>query len=239
VARRTGRIEAVLFDLGGTLIDNYDYAHWTDLARKCFLELDDDALAHAVAEIEKETDVPQGTARDEWTFPDFWRAILERASGREVDRPTAERFLALARERPGFTRLYSDARRCLEELREQGRRLGVVSNSSSEARVRAILHENGVLPFFERIVSSGTEGVAKPDPELFHRALGRMKVAPDAAFYIGNLAYVDATAARAAGLHSVWLNRAGTGMGVDPPEITSLLEVPFCIRRIEAGAPPA
>jgi len=229
----------VLFDLGGTLIDNYDYGHWADLARRCFVEIDDDSMAHAVGEVERETDRPTARPRDEWTFPDFWRAVLSRASGREIDVATTERFLALSRERPGFTRLYSDARRCLEELREEGRRLGIVSNSSSEARVRTILHANHVLPFFERIVSSGTEGVAKPDPEIFRRALARMKLPPAAALYVGNLAYVDATAAQAAGMHAVWLNRSGTGMGVEPPEITSLLEVPLCVRRIEAGAPPA
>ncbi len=239
MTRKGPRIEGVLFDLGGTLIDNYDYAHWADLARKCFVELDEETLAHALAEVEKETDAVTPTPRDEWTFPQFWQAVLGRASGREVDLPTTERFMALSRERPGFTRLYSDARRCLEELRDQGRRLGIVSNSSSEARVRAILHENGVLPFFERIVSSGTEGVSKPDPEIFRRALQRMKIPPQSSFYVGNLACIDAGAAHRAGMHSVWLNRAGTGMGLDPPEITSLLEVPLCLRRIEAGAAPA
>jgi HAD superfamily hydrolase (TIGR01509 family) len=239
MARTDRRIEAVLFDLGGTLIDNYDYAHWAELARKCFVEVDEESVAHAVAEIEKEMDVDRGVVRDEWTFPEFWRAILARASGRDVDVPTAERFLALTRERPGFTRLYSDTRRCLDELKAEGRRLAIVSNSSSEARVRAILHANGLLPYFERIVSSGTEGVSKPDPEIFRRALSRMQLAAETTLYVGNLAYIDAAAARAAGLHSIWLNRAGTGLGDGPPEITSLLEVPLCVRRIEAGAPPA
>ncbi len=236
---RSARIRAVLFDLGGTLVDNYDFEHWAALARRCFVETDGESIAHAVAEVERETDVKQAQPRDEWTFPEFWRSILTRAAGRDVDTESAERFLKLARERPGYTRLYSDARRCLEVLAGQGRRLGVVSNSSSEARVRAILDANGVLPFFERIVSSGTEGVAKPDPEIFRRALARMELPAEAALYIGNLAYTDAQAAREAGLHGVWLNRSGTGMGIDPPEITSLLEVPLCVRRIERGDAPA
>jgi putative hydrolase of the HAD superfamily len=231
VPRATPKIRAVLFDLGGTLVDYHDYAHWSDLAQRCFVETDEERIAHAFHEVERATD-----SRDRVGYLEFWRRTLEMASERPVDRPAAERFLALLRERPGFTRLYSDARRCLEDLKSDRRRLAVVSNSTSEAHVRTILHTTGILPFFERVVSSGTEGVEKPDPEIFRRAVERMQVTASDALYVGNLAFTDATAAREAGLHSVWLNRNGTGLGADPPEITSLLEVPLCVRHIEAGA---
>lgn len=224
------KIRAVLFDLGGTLVDYHDFGHWSELARRCFVEADEEVLAHAFLEVERETDVRPSIGPNE-----FWRRTLGRASGREIDPPTAERFLALVRERPGFFRLYSDTRRCLQALKSDGRRLGVVSNSTSEAHVRSILHSTGILSFFERVVSSGSEGMEKPAPEIFRLAVRRMKLEPDQAFYVGNLAFTDAQAARDAGLHSVWLNRAGTGLGHDPPEITSLLEVPLAVNRAEAG----
>ncbi|HTT14570.1 MAG TPA: HAD family hydrolase [Thermoplasmata archaeon] len=224
------RIRAVLFDLGGTLVDYHDFAHWTDLARHCFVATDEEQVAHAFFDVERETD-----RRERVDQVEFWRRVLGRASERELDRSTAERFLGLLRERPGFYRLYSDTRRCLEDLRADGLRLAVVSNSSSEAHVRSILHGTGILPFFERVVSSGTEGIEKPEPEIFHRTLARMHLPPAEALYVGNLAFTDATAAREAGLHSVWLNRAGTGFGDDPPEITSLLEVPLCVWHLERG----
>ncbi|MGA8302117.1 MAG: HAD family hydrolase [Thermoplasmata archaeon] len=227
------RIRAVLFDLGGTLVDYHDFAHWTDLARRCFVELEEEQMAHAFFEIERETDV-----RERVSYPEFWRLTLARASGRDVERTTAERFLSLLRERPGYARLYSDTRRCLEELRSTKRHLGVISNSSSEAHVRSILHATGILPFFERVVSSGTEGVEKPHPEIFRRAVARMNVKPEEAFYVGNLAFTDAEAARESGLSSVWLNRAGVGTSEGPPEIMSLLEVPLSIDRLEHPGQP-
>jgi putative hydrolase of the HAD superfamily len=104
--------------------------------------------------------------------------------------------------------------------------------------VRQILARGGIEEFFPTVISSGTEGVAKPDPEIFRRALARHQVTAGETFYVGNLAFTDAQASSAAGLHSVWLNRAGTGFGEDPPEITSLLEVPLCIRRLEKGEWP-
>jgi FMN phosphatase YigB (HAD superfamily) len=228
------RFRAVLFDLGGTLVDYHDFAHWTELARRCFVDVEEEDMAHAFFDVERETDV-----RERPSYVEFWRGVLARASGKEVERPTAERFLALVRERPGFNRLYSDSRRCLEQLKTEGRRLALVSNSSSEAHCRAILHETGILTFFEKVVSSGTEGVEKPNPEIFHRTVARMELRPAEAFYVGNLAFTDAQAAREAGLGAVWLNRAGTGMSDGPPEITSLLEVPRYVRHAETPPTPS
>ncbi len=224
-------IRAVLFDLGGTLVDYHDFGHWTELAHRCFVPADEERMAHGFFEVERETDNRERIGQCE-----FWRRTLERASERPVDLPTAERFTALLKERPGFFRLYSDTRRCLDHLRSDGRRLAVVSNSSSEAHTRSILHTTGILPYFERVVSSGTEGVEKPDPEIFRRTLERMRLPAGDAFYVGNLAFTDAIAAKEAGLHSVWLNRAGTGLGHEPPEITSLLEVPLWVHQIESRA---
>lgn len=228
-------IRAVLFDLGGTLIDERDYAGWTELARHLYIDLDPEDIAHAFAEVERETDAPERVSPAE-----FWRRTLERASGREVSVPVAEKFVrdwaAKLDTRGHPLRLFSDARRCLELLSAEHRELGVVSNSRSEESVREILTHAGILHHFKCIVSSGTERVAKPDPEIFHRALRRMGARPQESLYVGNLAYTDAKAAAAAGLHSVWLHRDGTGFGNDPPEITSLLEVPIVVRLIEQSA---
>ena len=133
--------------------------------------------------------------------------------------------------------LFSDTRRCLDHLASEHRAMGVISNSTSEARVRQILDRVGILDYFCRVVSSGTEGVAKPDPEIFRRALARMHLLPHEALYVGNLRHTDAEAARAVGLHALWLNRYGFGYEEDPPEITSLLEVPLWVRWIERGEP--
>lgn len=229
------RIRAVLFDLGGTLVDERDFAGWVALARRCYLDLDPDALAHAYREVEREFDAEPPPPEREAGFVDFWRRTLSRAAGAEVTPTVAARFISARREGESPSHLFSDARRCLDVLQRQGRDLGVISNSTSEARVRAILDRVGILPYFSRVVSSGTEGVSKPNPEIFRRALDRMRVRASEAFFVGNLAHTDADAARAAGLHSVWLNREGTGLGDDPPEIVSLLEVPLCLERVEQG----
>ncbi len=229
------RVRAVLFDLGGTLIDHKDFDGWTEIARRFFLDFDPDQLRHAFLEVEEELDVRPPPLRGEAALVEFWRRTLSRATGKDVDEATTLKFNAAVHETDLPVRLYSDTRRCLDALRAQRRALGVVSNSRNEAAVRRILDRVGILDYFSRIVSSGTEGVEKPDPEIFHRALERMSVPAAEAVYVGNLPHTDALAATAAGMHGVWLNREGFGFGLDPPEITSLLEVPLFVRRLEDG----
>jgi len=229
------RIRAVLFDLGGTLVDEKDFDGWVDLARRVYLDLDPDNLRHAFLEVEASLDADPYPGAREDRLVDFWQRTLSRAAGRQLDTLTTKRFIAAVREEERPVRLYSDSRRCLDILKGERRALGVVSNSTSEAAVRRILDRVGILDYFDRVVSSGTEGVEKPDPEIFRRAVARMEVRPAEAVFVGNLARTDAKAAEVAGLHGVWLNREGFGYGEDPPEITSLLEVPLFVRRIESA----
>ncbi|MGA8664198.1 MAG: HAD family hydrolase [Thermoplasmata archaeon] len=232
---RAPKIRAVLFDVGGTLVDERDFSGWADLARRLFLELDIDNLAHAYTEVVAEFDAHPPDGSQEARLARFWTHVLSRAAERELEPGVGLKFLRLRSpdERP--IRLYSDVRRCLDTLVKEHRRLGIVSNSSSEASLRRLLDRVGVLSYFERIVSSGSEGVAKPDAAIFRRATERLKVDPAETLYVGDLPWTDTRGALAAGLHSVWLNRDGTGLGMDPPEITSLLEVPLCVRQIERG----
>ena len=231
------RIRAVLFDLGGTLVDETDFDGWVGLARRFYLDLDPDNLRHAYLEVQEALDTDPPSVGGEERLIDFWRRTLSRAAGKEVDAETVRKFNAAVRETERPVRLYSDARRCLDLLKAERRALGVVSNSTSEATVRRVLDRAGVLGYFDRVVSSGTEGVEKPDPEIFLRAVRRLNVLPAESMFVGNLARTDAKAAEAAGLHGVWLNREGFGLGEDPPEIMSLLEVPLVLRRFESVRP--
>ena len=226
------RIRAVFFDLGGTLLDFRDPVRWSRVAAEVGWSIEPEHLAHAVAEAERRFDGPHRDPSLESTLG-FWGAALELATGAPVPPEAVARFIdRWTREEPRG-RLYSDVPRCLDELRRDGRRLGVISNSRSEESVRAHLAASGILPMFEAVVSSGTEGVAKPDRAIFDRAAERLGVANGAAFHVGDLSYTDATAAALAGFHSVWLHRDGTGFGDDPPEITSLSELPGYVREVE------
>ncbi|MCI4349619.1 MAG: HAD family hydrolase [Thermoplasmata archaeon] len=225
------RIRFVLFDLGGTLIENRDFQGYAEVAGQLDLPEDPELWSEAVRWAETEFDRPGPPV----AWVPFWTAILERVADRRLPAGTVAQFLERLERRPRAVHLFSDVRRTLERLRGQGRVLAVVSNSRSEANVRELLERAGIVAFFATVVSSGTEKVAKPDPEIFRRALARLDARAEETFYVGDLAFTDAKAAASAGLASVWLHRDGTGFGADPPEITSLTELPRTIARLERG----
>lgn len=229
------RIRAVLFDLGGTLLDLRDYSAWTAAAEELGYAVDPDHLAHAYADAERAFDLPD-LAREEAEAA-YWGRILAGASGREVDVITGAKFHSAVRARNPAAEMFSDVRGCLEELKRDDRHLGVVSNSQGESWVRQRLREAGIALYFETVVSSGSVGVSKPDPRIFSIALEALRVKPQEAAFVGDRAEVDARGATRAGLIGVWLNREGTGFGDDPPEITSLSELPLHLRRVERARP--
>ncbi|MGK3979228.1 HAD family hydrolase [Sorangium sp. So ce118] len=96
------------------------------------------------------------------------------------------------------------ARATLAALRARGRRLGVVTNGRvrvQEAKLRAL----DVLPYLDVALISEREQLRKPDPAIFLRAVERLGLRAGQACYVGDHPAKDVLGARDAGLHAVWL----------------------------------
>lgn len=122
-----------------------------------------------------------------------------------LDRPTARAMLApLRREHERFNlwrRVPEGLDAALDRIRARGVRVAVVSNS--EGRLPELLERVGIARHFEAIVDSHHEGVRKPDPEIFRRALARLEVRPADAVYLGDIPDVDVVGANGAGIAAV------------------------------------
>lgn len=115
-----------------------------------------------------------------------------------------------------WNKVLPDVLPALEALRAQGLRLGVVSNA--DGRVAQQLVQTGLSEFFEVVLDSSLEGISKPKPEIFARALERMGCAAERTLYVGDIYSVDVVAATQAGLHGVLIDRTGLYHG--PPRAT-------------------
>jgi putative hydrolase of the HAD superfamily len=230
-ATPANRIQAVLFDLGGTLVDNRDFPAMEDMANRAGLQVDADTLAHWTSAMRDEND-RQG---ETWSLEEFWRKVLDGAVGAPVPDALWKEFYGAIQSYEFPANLFSDVRMCLDELKDNRIHIGVVTNHISEQSARQVLAKAGVLGFFETVVASGTERVSKPDPRIFQRGVERLRVLPSEALYVGDKPNTDVRAAERAGLHGLWLHRDGTGFGEDPPEITSLAEVPIWITQFEVS----
>ncbi|HJL18353.1 MAG TPA: HAD family hydrolase [Sandaracinaceae bacterium LLY-WYZ-13_1] len=103
-----------------------------------------------------------------------------------------------------WRRVPDDLPRALTRARAMGIRLGVISNS--EGRLDALFAHVGLGDAFEVVVDSAHEGVRKPDPAIFHRAVARMGVDPGAALYAGDIPSVDVDGALGAGLRAALID---------------------------------
>ncbi|HTT77129.1 MAG TPA: HAD-IA family hydrolase [Candidatus Binataceae bacterium] len=92
----------------------------------------------------------------------------------------------------------------LEQLRQTGYHLGVVSNF--DYRLYRILEGLGLSGCFDSITLSSEAGWAKPDPRIFAVALAQHGTAPNEALHVGDSAHLDVVGAHAAGLAAVLID---------------------------------
>ncbi len=94
--------------------------------------------------------------------------------------------------------------RCwLAGLQGQGLRLGVITNSGTAFQLNTI-RVLGIESYFSAVLISEAEGIKKPEPAMFHRAVARLGVAANESMFVGDHPVVDVMGARSAGLHGIW-----------------------------------
>jgi len=131
---------------------------------------------------------------------------------------------------------FPDVAEALGDLRAGGHPLVVVSNW--DVSLHDVLRATGLAPLLDATLTSAEEGVAKPAPEFFRRALARAGRGPGEAVHAGDSIEADVAGAAGAGIAGVLVDRDG---GLEPPpgvpRVTSLAELPRLVRGRGAGAP--
>ncbi len=205
------QIEAILFDVGGTLRSS---GQGTEIIRQekiqQIMELVD---ASSTVEAFSELLISRAKAYRRW-------ARENRAELNEIhlwtrwmlpDRPAARvtrmamQLNQLWRDAKGRRELLPEAKDVLAQLFRRGYRLGIVSNTSSSVEVPALLRELEISGLFETVVLSCLAGTRKPHPAMLLDAAGRMGIEPSRCAYVGDKRDRDVVAARAAGFASAVL----------------------------------
>ena len=222
---RPRRVETILLDAGGVLLD-LDYRYIRRLLEARHHAVVEDALARAegLARLEVDRRVREG-GRPAEAWRDYFRVLLNHvAAPAEIREPIIDA-LWEAHQRVGvWTAPVDGASAALRELKRLGFRLGVVSNA--EGRVERDLVSAGYDGLFETVVDSHLVGVEKPDPGIFRIALERMGSSAETAVYLGDVPAVDVAGARAAGIAPILLDRFDLYGAVEVPRIRSIGELP-------------
>ena len=126
-------------------------------------------------------------------------------------------------------RLFDDALPALRALEGAGFRLGLISNF--EGWLEEMLVELEVGHVFDTAVISGVEGVEKPDPEIYRRAVERAGVEPGRAVHVGDSPKMDAEPAAEVGIKPILLDRYDRYPDSPYARVKSLEELPRLLRK--------
>jgi len=103
-----------------------------------------------------------------------------------------------------------NVREGLETLKSRGLHLGVVSNF--DASLTPTLRAHGLNHYFDFTVTSEDAGAAKPEPAIFHRALGEFDggpISPCDVAHVGDELENDYFAPRSLGMTAFLVDREG------------------------------
>ena len=103
---------------------------------------------------------------------------------------------------------YPEVPGALRTLRDAGHPLVVVSNW--DVSLHGVLADTGLAELVDGVLTSAQERVAKPDPELFARALALAGRTASDALHAGDSVEHDIAGGRAAGIPAVLVDRTGT-----------------------------
>ncbi|WP_379154904.1 HAD family hydrolase [Paenibacillus sp. sgz5001063] len=209
-------IKAVLFDLDGTLLDRdtslfffvrdqYDRYTQLQLVEKDifvqrFIELDNHGYVWK--------DKVYQQLIDEFSIQDMeWTELL------------SDYLTNFQRHCIGFPNLVN----MLTLLKNNGVRIALVSNGYGQFQYdnfRAL----GISHLFDEVLISEWEGLRKPNPEIFIRALSKLGVKAEDALFVGDHPENDIRASRDVGIKAVWKRNKQFSHEVDADAIINDLE---------------
>lgn len=218
-ARHRPPPKLVLFDLDDTLCDHY-FAYRHRLRRALSAALEAYPGIEIEALVERAAAHPGGITQ--------LAALLAEIG--VVDESCAERAGAIyASDRLLGLELYPESIEVIERVSLHAA-VGLITNGPSAIQ-REKIRRLALEQHFPVILVSEEEGIWKPDPQIFVRALARVdaSIDPSEAAYVGDSPEHDIAGARAAGLQTVWVNRRGRLWPTDRPpdvEIQDLRDLP-------------
>lgn len=231
---KIGEIEAVIFDLDETLIDaqqglNATHEKVADLLLRFLGEkrvsVDQSRLEEAIRRIDDEMNRLVQYDRDLW----WQKAVDSFCSNTRLPEPLVKTITDeywKAYECASVP--YPDAIATLEYLREEGYRLGIVTDDDGDVgRKRRRIRSLSFVDIFDTVIVSGDEvAERKPSPLPFLVAADKLGASPRRCAAIGDKPFTDIEGGRKAGMITILVVRRRWTSSIEADyEITTLSEL--------------
>jgi putative hydrolase of the HAD superfamily len=238
-------LDAVLFDLGHTLMD------WTwddDLlvaGHRAGLEAierySEPAAEALTSRYIHEAQLHDWEAVEEVEYPGLVRTMLGDV-GVEVGEDDLVRFLEAEHAAWAPARkVASMSEALLDSLHDRGLKTGLVSNAwDPRWLMERELAAMGLLERLDAIVFSSEVGVRKPRPEIFYRVLDELGVEPERSVFVGDRLEADIKGAADLGMTTIqamWFRAEESDDGIEPDHRAfTMVDVLTVVERLLAAA---
>jgi HAD superfamily hydrolase (TIGR01509 family) len=187
---RRRRLDGVLLDVDGTLIDSND-AHarsWSEALKEFGRDIPPERVRPLI-----------GMGGDK-LIPELLGVDADSAEGKAFSKRRGQIFLETYVPRLRPTR---GARELVQRLRREGLRL-IIATSANEHELNAMLRQVGLDDLIAEKTSASDAESSKPDPDIIQAALEKGNLSPPTAILLGDTPY-DIEAAARAGVDTVAL----------------------------------
>jgi HAD superfamily hydrolase (TIGR01509 family) len=210
-------VQAVLFDLGNTLVTYYRAQEFPPILRQCITGVSEFLSARTSIHFDLDSAYRSALKLNVEDSENRVRLLEDRLlqifRGSPITSETLAEMCSIFL-RPIFrcAHLDPDAIPTLHALRNKGLRTAIVSNTpwgSSAEEWTAELHRHGLIEATDAIVFCVDVGWRKPAPQIFERALALLGVEPENAVFVGDDPRWDVAGAGKCGLHPILLDPTG------------------------------
>ncbi len=206
-----GRLRAVLFDAGNTLLRmNYAAIAGHLVSRGHEIPVEAIEESELRARVRLDAGLARGVSTEGRSSQDSYLVYLLEGIGIS-DREEIEAAAEFRRTYNAPAGLFNvadpEALPAIRRLKSAGLVTGVVSNSNG--RAHELLDGAGLAETLDFVIDSFVVGIEKPDPKIFRLGLESAGVAAHEAVYVGDLYSVDVLGSRAAGLGAILLDPRG------------------------------
>ncbi|UOQ84839.1 HAD family hydrolase [Gracilibacillus salinarum] len=194
-------IKAVLFDLDGTLLNR-------DASVRHFITNQYERLA-SLHHLSKDSYIIRFIELDNRGYVWKDKVYQQMVEEFEITGLSSEALLADYISQFQFSCVpFAHLKETLDHLKQRGIALAIISNGKGQFQLDNI-KALGIEHYFDTILISEWEGMKKPDPRIFQKALGQLHVQPDQSIFIGDHPENDVLAAQRIGMQAIWKKDAG------------------------------
>jgi 2-haloalkanoic acid dehalogenase type II len=189
-------IKAVVFDFWDTLCPaTIDFVHFKSLIKEQGIKMED-----FIARYEKAVQTKNYDSFDKLR-DDFFKEFSS------LDQETLDKELyELYHNRFDKIYFFKNTKETLSKLREQGYKLGLMTNTES-LHAKKIEEQLNLKKYFDFLGYSFEMNSIKPNPKVFEKVLLELKVKPNEALMVGDSLRSDIAGAKSVGMYSCYIER--------------------------------